>query len=123
MNLKNVATAKFGIYTLNIYLQEVTNIIALWDPEVIVFGGGLSNQFDRFYSSLVKYLNKQKFFQTPRLEKASLSDESGLYGGLVRLGNCDMKFVIIYKYKSTEDKYGLERELNNYPQCFLFEWQ
>ncbi|MBU1133037.1 ROK family protein [Patescibacteria group bacterium] len=64
------------------------NVIALWNPEVIVLGGGVSNQFDRFIEPLMKYLGKQDFFKIPEIKESKLGDRAGIYGGFVHLKNC-----------------------------------
>jgi glucokinase len=64
----------------------IMNIIALWKPEVIVLGGGVSNNFDSFYPYLNEYLSNQKFFVIPDIIQSELGDDSGVYGGFVLLG-------------------------------------
>lgn len=66
----------------------IINIIAFWNPEVILLGGGVSNQFDRFFEPLMKYLGKQDFFNIPEIRKGKLGDKAGIYGGFVYLKNC-----------------------------------
>jgi len=64
----------------------IINITALWRPEVIILGGGLSNyNFDIFYPYLSEELKKQSFFVIPEIKKALLEDNSGVYGGFVLL--------------------------------------
>jgi predicted NBD/HSP70 family sugar kinase len=64
----------------------VLNVVALWKPEIIVLGGGVSNHnFDLFYSYLIEELKKQKFFDIPEIKKAYLGDDTGIYGGFVLL--------------------------------------
>ncbi|MFC1624940.1 ROK family protein [Patescibacteria group bacterium] len=64
------------------------NVIAFWNPEIIVLGGGVSNQFDRFYEPLMKYLGDQDFFKIPEIKRSKLEDKAGIYGGFVHLKNC-----------------------------------
>lgn len=64
----------------------IINITALWRPEIIVLGGGMSNyNFDTFYPYLNEELKKQIFFVIPEMKKALLEDDSGIYGGFVLL--------------------------------------
>jgi glucokinase len=66
----------------------LTNVVAFWNPDVIVLGGGVSNQFDRFFDPLMKYLGKQDFFNIPDIKKSKLRDKAGIYGAFVHLKNC-----------------------------------
>ena len=66
----------------------IINVIAFWNPETIILGGGVSNQFDRFIKPLMKYLGKQDFFKIPEIKKSKLGDRAGIYGGFVHLKNC-----------------------------------
>jgi len=64
----------------------ILNVIALWKPEMIILGGGVSNyNFDSFYPYLIEELSKQTFFDIPEIKKAYLEDNSGIYGGFVLL--------------------------------------
>lgn len=64
----------------------IINIISMWNPEVIVLGGGLAtHNFDVFYPYLLEELGKQEFFDIPDIRKSQLEDDSGIYGGLVLL--------------------------------------
>ncbi len=64
----------------------ILNIMAMWNPEIVVLGGGVSNHnFDSFYNFLIEELNKQTFFAIPEIRKAALEDNSGIYGGFVLL--------------------------------------
>lgn len=62
------------------------NVISLWKPEIIVLGGGVSNNFDSFYPHLNEYLSGQNFFTIPDIVKSQLGDVAGIYGGFVLLG-------------------------------------
>lgn len=64
----------------------IINVTAMWRPEVIVLGGGVSNyNFDVFYPYLLEELGKQTFFEIPEIKKAYLGDNSGVYGGFILL--------------------------------------
>jgi glucokinase len=64
----------------------IINIVSMWNPEVIVLGGGLSiHNFDNFYKHLVNELKKQSFFAIPDIRKSVLGDDSGVYGGFILL--------------------------------------
>jgi glucokinase len=64
----------------------ITNLIAMWDPEIIVLGGGLSiHNFDIFYPFLMEELKKQSFFEIPEIKKSTMEDDSGIYGGFILL--------------------------------------
>lgn len=67
----------------------VINILAMWDPDVIVFGGGVSNKFDEFIKpNLLEKLQQQTFFKVPELLVSKFGDDSGLLGGLLILKQC-----------------------------------
>lgn len=69
-----------------LYLSAgLLNILAMWNPDVIVIGGGMSNKFDKFSEPLLKNLNEQSFFEIPPIVTAQLGDDSGLFGGFARL--------------------------------------
>lgn len=59
----------------------VANAIALWSPEVIIMGGGISSKANFFLEPLKKKLKEVIPFELPEVLQASLG-ESGLYGGL-----------------------------------------
>lgn len=61
--------------------EGLINICAFWAPECIVIGGGISNKFEMFSASLEKNFKTQNFFAMPMIKKATLGDDSGLYGG------------------------------------------
>ncbi|MFZ2663973.1 MAG: ROK family protein [Patescibacteria group bacterium] len=64
----------------------IINITAMWRPEIVVLGGGMSNyNFDLFYPYLNEELKKQTFFNIPEIKKSLLEDDSGVYGGFVLL--------------------------------------
>jgi len=64
----------------------ILNIVALWKPEVIILGGGMSiYNFELFYPLLMMELEKQTFFDIPDIKKTILGDETGIYGGFVLL--------------------------------------
>jgi predicted NBD/HSP70 family sugar kinase len=59
----------------------VTNLIAMWAPEAVIIGGGLSQKFDFMYPKLLENLQTQKFFPVPEIRKSAFEDESGIQGG------------------------------------------
>jgi glucokinase len=59
----------------------IANAIALWSPEVIILGGGISTKANFFLEELKKKLKQIIPFEIPEVVQASLGD-SGLYGGL-----------------------------------------
>jgi len=64
----------------------IINIVSMWNPEVIVLGGGLSiHNFDNFYKHLIDEIKKQNFFTVPEIRKSELEDDSGIYGGFILL--------------------------------------
>jgi len=63
------------------------NILALWNPEVIIFGGSVSNKFNTFMPFVVEEFSKQRFFDPVNVKQAKLGDDSGVYGGFIFLKN------------------------------------
>ncbi len=62
------------------------NVISMWDPEIMVLGGGLAiYNFEYFHKFLVEELQKQSFFKLPDIKKTDMEDDSGIYGGFVLL--------------------------------------
>lgn len=60
----------------------IANLIALWSPEIMIFGGGVSNKFSSFIKPLKEKLVKLlPMYSIPKIIKSQL-DEPGLYGGL-----------------------------------------
>lgn len=66
-------------------LQElafhITNILIAWDPESVVFGGGLIGASDLIFSYLQGYVQKFVPFP-PRMELAHFKRDAGLYGAI-----------------------------------------
>lgn len=61
----------------------LTNVIAMWDPQVIVLGGSISNRFDLFMPSVNLELKKITAFEIPPIVKSVFMDNAVLIGGLV----------------------------------------
>jgi predicted NBD/HSP70 family sugar kinase len=70
-----------------VYLSlGIHNIINLWCPDVLIFGGGLGyNSFDKFYEPLLNNLRKLEFVRLPDIKRSHFGDDAGLYGGLALL--------------------------------------
>jgi len=61
----------------------LANLISLLNPEVIVIGGGVSNEGETFFSKLESYIEKNISVPLPekiKLRKAKLEPESGVWG-------------------------------------------
>lgn len=66
----------------------LTNVIAMWSPDIIVLGGSVVHKFDDYFKApLLENLSQQKVFSIPPIVKAKLGDDAGLYGGLISLKN------------------------------------
>ena len=59
----------------------IINIIAMWNPEIIVLGGGISQKFDQFSPAMYEDLNLQNLFEVPKIAVSKLGDENGVLGG------------------------------------------
>jgi glucokinase len=82
----NIKNDKIWVKYAKHLSSGIINIIAMWKPEVIVLGGGVSSNFDLFYPHLIEFLSTQSFFTLPTIVKSVLGDDSGVYGGFVLLG-------------------------------------
>jgi glucokinase len=82
----NIKNDKIWVKYAKHLSSGIINIIAMWKPEVIVLGGGVSSNFDLFYPHLIEFLSTQSFFTLPTIVKSELGDDSGVYGGFVLLG-------------------------------------
>ncbi|MFN2581412.1 MAG: ROK family protein [Candidatus Dormibacteria bacterium] len=59
----------------------VINVIALHDPDVVLFGGGVCRAWDRFAASLLATVRSHLFLQPlPRIERGALGEERNLLG-------------------------------------------
>lgn len=65
----------------------LNNILALWNPDVIVLGGSVSNKYNSFIDTLNSNLDRQSFFDIPPILKSKFGDDSGLIGGFIHLRN------------------------------------
>jgi glucokinase len=62
-----------GLYTVTI----------LWQPNAIVLGGSMTNQWNSFYESLIeRYTSYPSYYVQPTILKSELKDKNGLLGGL-----------------------------------------
>jgi glucokinase len=59
-----------------------TSLLHLFSPEILVMGGGLSNEFEELYPAIRAYMdaNAMAAFKDVPLVKAKLGDNSGLIG-------------------------------------------
>jgi len=67
---------------LKLLAVGIHNVIMMWSPEIIIFGGGVSNKLD--FEKLAT-LVKQEMIMFPKLPEmvvSELGDKSGLYGAL-----------------------------------------
>ena len=60
----------------------IQNITAMWDPEIIVLGGSLTNKYKLFLSGFDKGLQAYSSFNMPPVVKSVYGDNAGLIGGL-----------------------------------------
>jgi predicted NBD/HSP70 family sugar kinase len=65
----------------------VVNLITFWSPEIIILGGGLSEQRVELLK-LKKEVDKNlKIFKTPLIKKAQLKDKAALFGAMAYIEN------------------------------------
>ena len=62
--------------------QGFTSLLHLFSPDVLVMGGGLSNEFETLYPVIQRYIatNAMAAFKDVPLVKAKLGGNSGLIG-------------------------------------------
>jgi predicted NBD/HSP70 family sugar kinase len=63
----------------------VHNMIFMWNPEVVVIGGGMSIHYEKFLPGLVDQLRPLNFITLPHISKAQFEQGSGIVGGFVYL--------------------------------------
>lgn len=78
-------TAKNIINSYISYLGTgIVNVINIFRPDIILLGGGISNQGDRLIEPLTRYVRKRVFAgersYIAEIKKASLGDDAGLLG-------------------------------------------
>ncbi len=62
-----------GLYTVTL----------LWQPDAIILGGSMTNQWSSFYEPLIeRYTSYPSYFAHPTILKSELKDMNGLLGGL-----------------------------------------
>ena len=62
----------------------VVNVTALHDPDVVLFGGGVTAAWDRFAASLRRTIAEHLFLQpAPLVQRGSLGEERSLIGALL----------------------------------------
>jgi glucokinase len=65
--------------------KALVNVCVMWDPQVIILGGSISNKFEHFYPTLKKVITSFEFLKIPDVVKSQLMDDAGLMGGLFYL--------------------------------------
>ena len=65
----------------------ITNVVAMWAPDIVVLGGSMTNKFEFFEKPLQEELKKDSLFDIPPIVKAELGDNSGIIGGFVQLAD------------------------------------
>jgi glucokinase len=78
-------TAKKVVEDFIMYLGEgITNIINAFQPEVIVLGGGISNEGEYLLSPLREFIDEHRYTkkETPSaiIKKAELGNDAGIIG-------------------------------------------
>jgi glucokinase len=60
----------------------LVNVIAMWNPGIIVLGGGISTRFEMFEPAMHDALSEQNLFEIPKIIKSELHHTNGILGGL-----------------------------------------
>lgn len=64
----------------------VINTLTYWSPDVVVMGGGMMRDWDKFAETMKHYVEENfEMYTVPPIVKGELGDEMGLYGGLALL--------------------------------------
>lgn len=58
----------------------IINLQALWSPQIVILGGGVSNQFEKFKNAMFKQL-EESIVEVPQVVKSDLGDINGVLGG------------------------------------------
>jgi len=61
------------------------NITLFWNPDCIVIGGGVADNFEDFIEGTRAYFSKINFTKTPKIIKSTFGQGSGVVGGFVLL--------------------------------------
>lgn len=69
----------------NLLSAGIHNVIVMWDPDVIVLGGAVSQKFELFIEFLNQKLQDQDLYDVPRVLKSDLGDDNVLLGGMLLL--------------------------------------
>lgn len=59
----------------------ITNVVAMWDPGVIVLGGSIATRFEMFEPAMHDALYTQSLFDMPKILKSEMGDVNGVWGG------------------------------------------
>jgi len=65
----------------------IINILAFWNPDILIFGGSVSNKFSSFMPHVVEEFSKQRFFDPIDIKQARLGDDAGVFGGFEFIKN------------------------------------
>lgn len=68
-------------YATNL-VAALTTLCAMWAPDTIILGGGISQKYDVFMPAVTKLFLAQTFLTPPNFKQAVLGDRSGLLGGI-----------------------------------------
>ena len=70
----------------------IINILALWAPDIVILGGGISNKFEQYIKTpLLENITDQYAFDTPKIVKSKLEDACGIYGGFALIKQLQSK--------------------------------
>ncbi|OGC47137.1 hypothetical protein A2886_00625 [candidate division WWE3 bacterium RIFCSPHIGHO2_01_FULL_42_13] len=58
----------------------IINLQALWSPQIVILGGGVSNQFEKFKDAMFKEI-EENIVEIPKVVKSDLGDINGVLGG------------------------------------------
>ncbi|MGH3717117.1 MAG: ROK family protein, partial [Micromonosporaceae bacterium] len=76
-----VAASQVWQQTIDALADGLLTAITLYDPELIVLGGGLGDAGDALLQPLAEALDARRSFETlPRLARAALGDQAGCLG-------------------------------------------
>src|SRR3989344_537127 len=68
--------AEFGKHVAS----GIINLQALWSPQIVILGGGVSNQFEKFKDAMFKEI-EENIVEIPKVVKSDLGDINGVLGG------------------------------------------
>ena len=79
---ENIKDEKIWDETAKYLAAGLNNLTVLWDPDIIILGGGVAKSIPLEITEIYLKDLLKIYPRTPRLAKAALGTDAGLYGAL-----------------------------------------